>query len=86
MDEDEKEEILHRLDEKTDSLHENQKEIRDDVRTNREVYNDRLNKTDNRLDKVDDTATSNKVRIAGLAFGITLLLSIAVRNMGWIPV
>lgn len=85
MDEQEKEEILYRLDEKTDNLAQNQMDIRDDVRTNRKVFNTRLQKEAKKIDDVEDVALTNKVRIAGLAFGVTTLLVIAASNAGYLP-
>lgn len=86
MDEQEKEEILYRLDEKTDNLRENQREIRNDVRTNRKVFNSRLRKESKKIDDIEDVALTNRVRIAGLAFGVTTLLVIAAGNAGFLPI
>lgn len=85
MDEQEKEEILYRIDEKTDNLKENQKDIREDVRTNRKVFNSRLRKEANKIDEIEDVALTNKIRIAGLAFGVTTLLVIAASNADILP-
>lgn len=78
--------ILHRIDEKVDNLEDNQKEIRKDVRTNRKVFNQRLKKESKKIDETEDIARANKIKIAGLAFGVTTLLVIAANNAGLLPI
>lgn len=85
MDSEEKR-LLHRVDEKVDSLDSKVDTVQKDVRANRDVFNNRLRKESKKIDETEDIARANRVRQAGLATGVVILLTVLAGSAGLFPV
>lgn len=86
MDEKEKEQLLYRVDEKVDNLDSKVDNVQEDIRSNRDIFNDRLRKESKKIDETEDIARANRVRQAGIISGMTILLTVMASSAGILPV